>query len=166
LDTLSHALWGKGLFGYRGHGRLALIIGAMPDLASFGALFFIKIITGTLSYSGIPNLESLKQLEPIPQWVYAMDNITHSFIVSFAVIGIVYALKPKLTWPLLAWPFHILLDFPFHTKEFFPVQLFWPLTSLSVDGISWSHPAVWYPNVAGIIILFIFRYKINLFNKL
>ncbi|GIS26912.1 MAG: hypothetical protein CM15mP127_12850 [Gammaproteobacteria bacterium] len=128
--------------------------------------FFIKIITGTLSYSGIPNLESLKQLEPIPQWVYAMDNITHSFIVSFAVIGIVYALKPKLTWPLLAWPFHILLDFPFHTKEFFPVQLFWPLTSLSVDGISWSHPAVWYPNVAGIIMLFIFRYKKNLFNKL
>ena len=76
------------------------------------------------------------------------------------------ALKPKLTWPLLAWPFHILLDFPFHTKEFFPVQLFWPLTSLSVDGISWSHPAVWYPNVAGIIMLFIFRYKKNLFNKL
>ncbi len=36
MDTLSHALWGRGLFGYRGMPWLALFFGAMPDLASFG----------------------------------------------------------------------------------------------------------------------------------
>ena len=43
MDTLSHALWGKGLFGYRGYGKLALFFGAMPDLSSFGLLFIKKI---------------------------------------------------------------------------------------------------------------------------
>ena len=46
MDTLSHALWGKGLFGYRGYGKLALFFGAMPDLSSFGLLFVIQIIYG------------------------------------------------------------------------------------------------------------------------
>jgi hypothetical protein len=41
MDTLSHALWGKGLFGYRGKTWLALFFGEMPDLFSFGFLFFL-----------------------------------------------------------------------------------------------------------------------------
>lgn len=131
----------------------------MPDLVSFGALFFIKIITGTLSYSGTPNLESLKQLEPIPYWVYAMDNITHSFVVSFAIIGVVYLLKPKLVWPLLAWPFHILLDFPFHTKEFFPTKIFWPINDFTYDGVSWANPQVWFMNLFFLCLFFFYRFK-------
>ena len=76
MDTLSHALWGSGLFGYRGHRWLAVFFGAMPDLLSFGVLFFIKIIKGELNYRGMPTLESLLQLKPFPQWVFVMDNIT------------------------------------------------------------------------------------------
>ena len=44
MDTLSHALWGKGLFGYRGYGKLAILFGAMPDLCSFGVLIIYNII--------------------------------------------------------------------------------------------------------------------------
>jgi hypothetical protein len=60
---------------------------------------------------------------------------------------------------MLAWPFHIVLDFPFHTKEFFPVKIFWPLSDMHFDGISWSSPEVIIPNCAGIILLYIYRYK-------
>ena len=49
MDTLSHALWGKGLFGHRGMPWLALFFGAMPDLASFGAFIIINI-----SIAGMP----------------------------------------------------------------------------------------------------------------
>ena len=107
----------------------------------------------------MPTLESLLQLKPFPQWVFVMDNITHSFIIAFSFIAIIFYLKRELVWPMLAWPFHIVLDFPFHTKELFPVQLFWPLTDFYIDGISWSHPAVWFPNAAGIIILFVYRFR-------
>ena len=48
MDTLSHALWGKGLFGYRGNGKIAIFFGAMPDLCSFGLLLITRIIKNEL----------------------------------------------------------------------------------------------------------------------
>ncbi len=47
MDTLSHALWGYGLFGYRKHARLALLFGALPDLCSFGAYLVSRLIDGS-----------------------------------------------------------------------------------------------------------------------
>ena len=94
-----------------------------------------------------------------PGCIFVMDNITHSFVTAFFFISIMYYFKRELVWPMLSWPFHIVLDFAFHTKELFPVKLFWPLTDFYIDGISWSHPAVWFSNAAGIVILFIYRWR-------
>ena len=105
MDTLSHALWGGGLFGYRKYRWVAIFFGVIPDLLSFGVLFLIKFVSGELNYSGLPTLESLLQLRPIPEWVFIMDNFTHSFVTSFLFVAIVYFLKPQLVWPILAWPF-------------------------------------------------------------
>jgi membrane-bound metal-dependent hydrolase YbcI (DUF457 family) len=88
-----------------------------------------------------------------------MDNLSHSFLTAFIVIAIVAKFKKELVWPMLAWPFHIVLDFPFHTKEFFPVKIFWPLSDVHFDGIAWSSPEVIIPNCAGIILLYVYRYK-------
>ena len=46
-----------------------------------------------------------------------------------------------------------------NTKYAFPTQLFFPISDFSFDGIHWSNPEVWFPNLAGIIILFIYRKK-------
>src|SRR6056300_629454 len=91
----------------------------MPDLVSFGILFIVKFFSGSLKYGGFPTLESLKQLEPFPDWLFFMDNLSHSFITAFIAIAVVAKFKENLVWPMLAWPFHIFLDFPFHTKKFF-----------------------------------------------
>ena len=64
MDTLSHALWGRGLFGYRGHKWLAIFFGAMQDLFSFGILIIVRLFSGNYTYEGPPNLES------IPSWVF------------------------------------------------------------------------------------------------
>ena len=45
MDTLSHTLWGKGLFGYRKYGALALLFGALPDLLSFGLYSLIRLLS-------------------------------------------------------------------------------------------------------------------------
>ena len=153
MDTLSHALWGKGLFGYRGYTRLAIFFGAMPDLFSFGIFFVVQILRGNYSYNGPPKLEI------IPNWVFFNYDLFHSFIVAFLFIGIVYFFKKSIAFAMLAWPFHILLDFPFHSKEYFPTKFLWPINDFSNDGIPWSNPEVWFPNLAGIILLYIYRYK-------
>ena len=150
MDTLSHALWGRGLFGYRGMPWLALFFGAMPDLFSFGTIFLIRFFTWELS-PGPPSIDSL------PQWLFIHYDITHSFVSAFIVMAIVARFRKDIAFAMLGWPFHILLDFPFHTKDFFPTKLFWPLSDFYIDGIAWSRPEIWFPNVAGIITLFIYR---------
>ncbi len=154
MDTFSHALWGRGLFGNRTYKWWALFWGAAPDLFSFGLLIIAQIITLEFSI-GRPSVTS------IPWWVYINYDITHSFVSAFIVIAMVWRVNRKYAFAMLGWPFHICLDFPFHSKEFFPTKLFWPLTDFSFDGIPWSRPEIWFPNIAGIILLFIWRWHQN-----
>ena len=153
MDTLSHALWGRGLFGYRGLAWPSFFFGAMPDLFSFGILLIVRLFSGDFSNmgGGPPPLDS------IPWWVYINYDISHSFVSAFLCIAIVQRFNKNIAFAMWAWPFHILLDFPFHSKAYFPTKLLWPLTDFSFDGIPWSRPEIWFPNLAGIIILFIYR---------
>ena len=154
MDTVSHALWGFGLFGYRRFPWLAAFFGAFPDLVSFGFLFIKRIVTGEFHFGAPP-------LDTIPQWVFISYNYSHSFIIAFLFLGIVSIFRKNWAFAMLGWPFHILLDFPFHTKAYFPTKLFWPLSNITIDGIPWTHPAVWFPNLAGIIILFFWRWRLK-----
>ena len=152
MDTFSHAFWGRGLFGYRGHPWLALFFGAAPDLFSFGLFMLVQIIT--LQFSLEPGPPSLGSL---PWWVFVNYDLMHSFISAFTAIGIISLYRKDLAFAMLGWPFHIVLDFPFHTREFFPTKIFWPFSDFTIDGISWAQPEVWFPNLAGLIILYFFR---------
>ena len=154
MDTFSHTFWGLGLFGHRGFPWLAAFFGAFPDLVSFGILFIKRIVTGEFHFGALP-------LDTIPQWVFISYNYSHSFIIAFLFLGIVSIFRKNWAFAMLGWPFHILLDFPFHTKAYFPTKLFWPLSNISFDGIPWTHPAVWFPNLAGIIILFFWRWRLK-----
>lgn len=149
MDTLSHALWGRGLFGNKGFPWLALFFGAMPDLFSFGILFIKRIYLGEF-IPGPPPIDT------IPQWVFINYKISHSFISAFIAIGIVWYFRKDIALAMLGWPFHILLDFPFHEMAYFPTKIFWPISNFVVDGISWGQPWVWYPNLTGLLILFFY----------
>jgi len=153
MDTLSHALWGKGLFGYRNMAKTALFFGAMPDLFSFGILLTLRIFSGEFQFGNGP-----PSLEMIPWWVFTNYDISHSFISAFLCISIVKRYRKDIAFAMLAWPFHIVLDFPFHTKDYFPTKIFWPLSDFYIDGIPWNIPEVWFPNLAGIILLFVYRF--------
>ncbi|MAP61886.1 MAG: hypothetical protein CMF82_02925, partial [Candidatus Marinimicrobia bacterium] len=134
MDTFSHTLWGKGLFGYRKYGKWALLFGALPDLLSFGLYFIVRFITqGVNMEFGKPALES------IPNWVFIMYDISHSWVIAFLFIIIFLQINKELCFPMLAWPFHILLDFPFHSKEYFPTPILWPISDYRFDGIPWSN---------------------------
>ena len=150
MDTLSHTLWGYGLFGYKRYAALAMLFGAMPDLISFGAYMLIQIAQGTW-HPGPPPAASL------PQWLFISYALGHSFIISLSVISIVALWCRPIAFAMLAWPFHIVLDFPFHSFKYFPTPIFWPLSDFKLDGIPWSHWYIWLPNVAGLIVLFYYR---------
>ncbi len=105
MDTISHALWGKGLFGYRKYKWLPLFFGTIPDLASFGIYFLFNLIINpsTMKF-GKP------ELSEIPSWVFNLYNISHSLIIAMIFILIAYIFKRDICFAMLAWPFHIMLD--------------------------------------------------------
>lgn len=149
---MSHALWGYGVFGYKRYAVLAIFFGAMPDLISFGVFMVMNLIEGTIKI-GNPALESL------PSWVFLHYALVHSFVISLPLIKLAALWRKGLAFAILAWPFHIVLDFPFHTKAYFATPLFWPISDFSVDGIAWTHWYIWGPKVAGIVILLYYRYR-------
>tara|TARA_B100000902_G_C26915618_1_gene719065 strand:- start:51 stop:530 length:480 start_codon:yes stop_codon:yes gene_type:complete len=155
MDTLSHALWGRGVFGYKGMPIWSLFFGALPDLFSFGLYFVSNILF---------NPSQLKQRKPnldeLPEWVFTSYDITHSLVTAAVCILIAYfVINKNFAFAMLAWPLHILFDFPLHTADFFPTPVLWPILEVKFDGISWGNPYIWFSNIAGLIILYIYRYK-------
>ena len=154
MDTLSHALWGKGLFGYRKYRWYSILFGAFPDLSSFGLFFVFNIFTNPANYKfGKPSLDE------IPYWVFNLYDFSHSLVIAFIFLSITYFLNKDLFFPMLAWPFHILLDVFTHSAAFFPTPIFWPILDYKFDGIPWSNPYIWLSNILCIILLFLYRRK-------
>ena len=153
MDTLSHALWGKGLFGYRKYRWYSFLFGALPDLFSFGIYFIHSIFFSSSPLMGRPTRSE------IPEWVYSLYDISHSLVIASIVIFIAYKINKAFAFPMLAWPAHIILDFFTHSIEFFPTPILWPISDFKFDGIPWSNPIVFFANVICIFFLFIYRRK-------
>jgi len=153
MDTLSHALWGKGFFGYRKYRWYSFLFGALPDLFSFGIYFIHSIFFSSSPVMGRPTRSE------IPEWVYSLYDISHSLVIASIIIFIAYKINKEFAFPMLAWPAHIILDFFTHSIEFFPTPILWPISDFKFDGIPWSNPIIFFTNVLLIFLLFIYRRK-------
>jgi len=124
----------------------------LPDLFSFGLFGLFRVFEGSFQAGPPP-------VDIIPHWVIFNYNLSHSFVTALVIIAVMAIRKRRVAFAMLGWPLHIMMDFPFHTRNYFPTQFLWPLTGFSFDGIPWSHPLVWFPNLAGIIFLYYYRSK-------
>ena len=156
MDTFSHALWGKAVFGYRSYKWYPALFGALPDLLSFGVYFIYRVLT---------NFNQLKfgkpALSELPDWIFSLYNFSHSGIISLLFIGIVYIYNRQLSFAMCAGPLHISIDFFTHSTDYFPTPILWPLSDYRFDGIPWSEPSVWFTNIGLIVLIFIYRFKYN-----
>ncbi len=147
MDIFSHGLWGYAFFGRRGLAWLACFFGVFPDLISFGILMAINIVNRSFQF-GKPDLAG------IPAWTFVAYNWSHSLVVALVAIAVVWRINKIAAFTMFAWVFHILLDIPTHSKEFFPTKFLWPLSDITFDGVSWVTPWVWFSNLAGLIIIY------------
>ena len=84
MDTISHGLWGKGLFGYRKYRWFAILFGVVPDILSFGVYFLFNLLTSPTTIKlGKPKLSEL------PQWVFSLYDFSHSLVTATVFILIV-----------------------------------------------------------------------------
>ncbi len=155
MDTLSHALWGKGFFGYRGKPYWSIFFGVLPDLFSFGIYYILNLL---FNYKNLKH--GKPELHELPDYIFTLYDITHSLVIALFFVCIVYFfINRNSAFAMLAWPLHILVDFPFHTIDYFPTPIFWPIIDFKFDGIPWSNKYVWFSNLAGIFLLYFYRYK-------
>ena len=152
MDTLSHALYGKGLFGYKKYRWYSFFFGIVPDILSFGIYFIYLIVFSEFEFGG-PSREEL------PYWVYDLYDISHSMVTALVFIAIAYKINKDFAWPMLAWPMHIIVDFFTHSIEFFPTPILWPISDYRFDGVPWSNPYVLVINFVLIFVIFIYRRK-------
>ncbi|MEK7134770.1 MAG: hypothetical protein AAB805_00625 [Patescibacteria group bacterium] len=151
MDTLSHGLWGAIVAGRKTRRDFwaAFAFGVLPDVLSFGIVFASVIFEFNQHVLGEP-----PPMESIPAYVFLLYNITHSLIVFVAVFGIVWVVRRRVYWPLAAWGLHILVDIPTHAYAFFPTPFLWPVSDFKIDGMPWSSPYIFIPNVVLLGVLY------------
>mgnify|MGYP006372814757 FL=1 len=158
MDILSHGLYGGVAFGRnsRRNYLTAFFFGIGPDLFSFGIYFLTRILSLNGSSLGRPDISS------IPSYVHTLYDFTHSFVPYTIFFLVLWFLgKRTFAYLTLGWPFHILVDMPVHSLEFFPTPYLWPISSHRIDGIPWSDPRIFIPNVIFIIVLYAIWYYQN-----
>jgi len=130
MDYISHGAWSYILFNKIRRPFLAVLFGLLPDTSSWLIYAIYRLfITGTM---GKPILSE------IPDWVFVLYNISHSFIVATIVILIVFIRLKRVPIYILAWPIAIIIDLLTHTRDFLPTPFLWPLSSWTFPGISWG----------------------------
>ena len=147
MDFISHGLWGGIALGRasRRSFSLAFVFGMAPDLCSFGVVFADGLLTHGLDFFN--GLGHPPDPRLIPAYVQDLYNATHSLVVFAAVFALVWAVRGKPFMALGAWGLHIALDIFTHSRDFFPTPFLWPLSETRIDGVPWSDPRVFLPNV-------------------
>lgn len=160
MDIISHGLWGGLACGRKSKKEYAwaFFFGITPDLFSFGIYTALRVL-------GLEPSVGYMDASLIPQYVHVLYSITHSLFVFALVCGILWIILKHPFVPVFAWLFHILLDIPTHSIEFFPTPFLWPLSNIRVDGISWGTPIVFYTNVSLLVCTYLLYGIVRHFRK-
>ncbi len=130
MDTLAHALWSYIIFHNSELVLFAVIFGILPDLLSWAVFMFY------------PKKKGFDWKNPdfslVPKWVFTLYGLTHSIFTIAAAFFIVFLFFKKIPVFLFAWPIHVLMDIPTHTKDFLPTPFLWPFSSYKFPGIRWG----------------------------
>lgn len=133
MDIFAHFFWSLLVFFNSKKYKLAVLFGILPDILSWG------IYSSYLVAKDLPMGRPM--INNIPDWTFTLYDISHSIIIIAVVFGIVWLLFRKVPLFLYAWPLHVLIDIPTHTREFLPTPFLWPLSSWHFPGISWGTAA-------------------------
>ncbi len=147
MDYFAHGAWSYIIF----RNWRAVLFGLLPDSMSWLIFFFYQLFNGNFC-SGAPVVENL------PGWIFLLYDISHSLIVAFVVIGLVYFIFKKLFIFMLAWPLAITIDVFTHTRDFLPTPFLWPISEWKFNGISWGETWFMVLNWSLIVIFLIYIY--------
>ncbi|MEK9154957.1 MAG: hypothetical protein AAB596_02745 [Patescibacteria group bacterium] len=172
MDVFSHGLWSGAIYkaiNRRAKNplniRLSVLFGVFPDIFSFIPLFswmFLKLILGEFNFSDFPKIEEVEPAQRDTFFIFTLTNILYSLSHSLAMFLIIFCLAylifKRPIWEMGAWLFHILIDIPTHTYQFYPTPFLWPFSDIKLSGFSWATPWFLILNYSAIIFIYFCLY--------
>jgi hypothetical protein len=160
MDTLSHGLWGyAALHRDRRLAWWGALAGAAPDV-----LFFVPSRVGAIARNGWDGLQMghdpaiwRANGPPLPpELVEAYHHYyvyTHSLVLLALVTAALWAIGwRRWAWLALPYALHIVMDVPTHER--YLTQPFFPFSSWTFLGLSWSDPRIFVPNAVTLVFVF------------
>jgi len=109
--------------------------GIMPDLLAFGIPLLFAIFAGSLDHHAVVGGFDISK---------AIYPFTHSLVIFAGAFLLISLITKRWYLPMLGWGFHVLLDIPLHTPDFFPTPFLFPVSSYTFPfGIYWGTPVIW-----------------------
>jgi hypothetical protein len=180
MDIFSHGLWAGAVYKIAKMKtkqplkiKWAVFWGLFPDFFAFTIIFIWMaggLIFRTIQPADLPQpdefepvgqidmeeIERGQQHGPLADLTKELYNISHSMIIFFVIFGLVYFIKRRPVWELTGWLFHILVDIPTHSYQFYPTPFLWPVSDWKFNGFSWEMLWFMIPNYLTIIAVYIF----------
>lgn len=161
MDIFAHGLYGGAAFVNTSKKSFwkAVGWGMFPDLFAFGLFlpFFLIVY-------GLHSPQQVLRTEPpthplVPQFVHVLYSLSHSLIIFTLVFFVVWFVKKKPVYEMLAWGLHIVMDIPTHTSAFFPTPFLYPFSSFYLNGISWATSRVFFSYWGLLVLIYIFQWR-------
>ncbi len=173
MDFFSHGLWSGAVYktlNIKTKNRfkiwLSVIFGVLPDFFSFAPIFVwglwqFMFNNFNLSYLRPSEIEPAQQdTLPIFQLTSFLYEFSHSLFIFFIFFGLAYLIFKRPVWEMSGWFFHILIDIPSHSYQFYPTPFLWPFSHYYFNGLAWGNLYFLILNYSAIIfVYFILFYR-------
>ena len=150
MDVVSHWLWGMALTRGKVSWKVSGLMGVLPDLLAFVPSTIYGLIYGIERVDIDQAVTSdLPVAWNIYQWTHSLMIVLVLFLAAWYVLKSRQHENPKyMAWMfVLPWFFHIILDIPGHTIDFFPTPFLHPFSDFMMDGVRWSTWWFFWPQV-------------------
>ncbi|MBI3341743.1 hypothetical protein HY024_01330 [Candidatus Curtissbacteria bacterium] len=160
MTSFEHGLYGG-----------AIAYAVSPSMFWWGVFFAIApdipyIVLGI--YSGGLNKIVKRTLkggkDDLPEYVYKVYDVTHSFITTFILLFVLYVFDKNLIVLSICYGSHIVLDIPFHDSRF-STRFLYPISNFHISGYSETkHKWVIFAQYPIIFVVYflLFRSKLGL----
>ena len=129
MDPLTHLIVTRKFVGAE---RSVILAGLAADLP-----FYLTYPPWLLHRGKLADAILTNEWPAAPHWMQQLHHIFHSL----PVVLVVSVLARLVTgeWPrwAKAWALHILIDIPTHSRQHWAPKFLWPISDVTVDGVSW-----------------------------
>ena len=130
MDPLTHLLITRRVMGAD---RKVAFAGLAADIP-----FYLTYPIWLIQQGQIASAFRKNEWPGAPGWMQIAHHIFHSLPVLLAVTVAIRLIKGRWPRAALAWGLHIVVDIPTHSRRGWAPQFLWPLSDVTVDGLSWT----------------------------